>query len=104
MTLETTTSHEEFRTQLNQAVQGEQNTSSKNLTDTSQSPFSEVLIPTDVMVLLTAIFTAKQAAIFLLNKSPSYGNTPLNLLKTGNEKQIAKVKNQLASIMNGYPA
>jgi hypothetical protein len=104
MTLETGTSHTVFRSQLDQAVHAEQRARSKSARDIHDSALAGVEIPGDIMGILTAIFTAKQAAIFLLNKSPSYRDTPLNLLKTGNEKQIAKIRAQLASIMNGYVA
>jgi hypothetical protein len=79
-------------------------TRSKSASNITDSVLAGVEIPGDIMGILTAIFTAKQAAIFLLNKSPSYRDTPLNLLKTGKEKQVAKIRAQLASIMNGYVA
>ena len=104
MPLSTTPSHTVFRSQLDQAVHTEQRARSKSASNIADSPLAGVEIPGDVMDILTAIFTAKQAALFLLNKSPSYRDTPLNLLKTGKEKQVEKIRTQLASIMNGYPA
>jgi hypothetical protein len=100
MTLETGTSHTVFRSQLDQAVHTEQRARSKSARDIPDSALTGVEIPGDIMDILIAISTPRSAAMFLLNKSPSHGKIPLNLLKTGNEKQIKKIRTQLARIMN----